>query len=87
MFFRNLIKAYAEAKGKNINWNDWSNAPMIEQLGPEQKNGVDCGVFLCQYVDYLSRNAPLDFSQSGMTAFRKRMLYELLKNEMLEPPI
>lgn len=30
---------------------------------PKQNNGYDCGVFVCQYAEYISRRAPLTFTQ------------------------
>ena len=43
-----------------------------------QLNGVDCGVFLCKYCDYLSDNVPLHFTQGDLGTFRRRMLYEIV---------
>ena len=67
-----------------MSWKKWTFGPTDEQLGPLQKNGFDCGVFLCQYAEHLSRRAPLDFTQAGMRNYRKRMIYELLTGELLE---
>jgi hypothetical protein len=79
-----FLKEYSVRKNHEIDWTDWSNLPLLEQNGPTQSNGVDCGIFLCQYVEHLSRRAPLDFAQCGMVNYRKRMLYELMNGELLE---
>ena len=82
--FRKFLEAYAIARKQKVNWKKWSYKPTEEQLGPLQKNGVDCGVFICQFAEHLSRRAPLDFTQAGMRIYRKRMLYELLTGELLD---
>ena len=50
---------------------------------PQQMNGSDCGVFTCLFAEYLSRGAMLTFSQSDIPYFRKRMVYEICKNQIL----
>jgi hypothetical protein len=57
-----FLKFYAAKIKHEIEWDDWSTAPTAEQVGPNQTNGVDCGIFLCQYAEHLSRRAKLDFS-------------------------
>lgn len=81
--FRNFLKYYASKKNLEIDWSDWSTCPLVEQQGPDQSNGVDCGIFLCQYAEHLSRRAKLDFAQCGMVNYRKIMLYELMNGELL----
>ena len=50
---------------------------------PEQMNGSDCGVFACQYAEYTSRDARIDFTQEQMPYFRERMVYEIVSKELL----
>ena len=45
---------------------------------PLQHNGDDCGVFTCKFADYLWDRLDLDFSQSDMPYFRRRLLADLL---------
>lgn len=52
---------------------------------PRQKNGCDCGVFLCIGAAYLSGNYALDWSQAHMVHFRMLMTLELLENKILDP--
>lgn len=33
---------------------------------PVQLNGSDCGVFACKFAEYLTRDAPISFSQVNM---------------------
>lgn len=51
---------------------------------PLQNNCSDCGVFACIYAEHLTRQADLDFSQEDMPYFRKRMIYEITKQTILE---
>ncbi|KAM6356366.1 sentrin-specific protease 2-like [Alca torda] len=30
---------------------------------PQQSNGSDCGVFTCQYANYISRDKPMTFTK------------------------
>ena len=44
---------------------------------PQQYNGCDCGVFALIFADYLSRGAPLSFSQKHMEHFRLRIASDI----------
>lgn len=35
----------------------------VHQEIPQQLNGSDCGVFICKYADYISRDKPMTFTQ------------------------
>lgn len=50
---------------------------------PQQENGNDCGVFVCQYAECVSRDAPISFGQRHMPYFRRRVAYEILHKTML----
>ncbi|TGZ72498.1 hypothetical protein CRM22_002055 [Opisthorchis felineus] len=54
-----------------------------EDSVPQQMNGSDCGVFTCTYGEFLSRDAKLTFSQDDMPGIRKRMMYEILTQQLL----
>lgn len=30
---------------------------------PQQMNGSDCGMFACKYAEYITREAPITFTQ------------------------
>jgi len=49
----------------------------VFQDNPKQMNGSDCGMFSCMYAEYLSRKAKINFSQSDMPYFRRKMAYEI----------
>jgi len=52
---------------------------------PQQMNGSDCGMFTCKFAEYISRRARFTFSQKNMPYFRQRMIYEIVKNQLLHP--
>ena len=52
---------------------------------PKQMNGSDCGMFTLKYAEYLSRNASLTFTQEDMPYYRRRMIYEVVKNTVIHP--
>lgn len=49
------------------------------QDAPQQYNGFDCGIFTCQFLEYLSRGkeSPFNFTQKDMPYIRKRMIWEI----------
>ena len=53
---------------------------------PRQTNGIDCGVFVCQMAERLSRRAPFDFNQEQMPAIRIKMLEQLVAGPFPLPP-
>ena len=52
---------------------------------PQQENGSDCGMFTCKFAEYLSRDADISFSQDDMPYFRKRMVYEIVRADLMHP--
>ena len=71
-------KSKKEAELDLSGWNQ-----VIAKKIPQQMNGSDCGMFTCIFAEYLSRRARFTFSQSNMPYFRKRMVYEICKNQLV----
>lgn len=44
---------------------------------PQQKNGSDCGVFSCQFAEFISRDSSISFEQQHMPYFRRKMICEI----------
>lgn len=44
---------------------------------PWQQNNYDCGVFLCKFAEFITRDASISFSQMEMPDFRQQMEREL----------
>lgn len=55
---------------------------LISQDLPHQTNGQDCGVYVCQMAERLSRNARLDFTVSDIPRLRKQMAHELVSGSV-----
>ncbi|XP_058518167.1 sentrin-specific protease 2 isoform X2 [Ochotona princeps] len=75
-----------ESKTKrNIDLNllEWSHYSMKPHEIPQQLNGSDCGMFTCKYADYISRDKPITFTQHQMPLFRKKMVWEILHQQLL----
>uniref|UniRef100_A0AAY4AXK8 Ubiquitin-like protease family profile domain-containing protein n=1 Tax=Denticeps clupeoides TaxID=299321 RepID=A0AAY4AXK8_9TELE len=83
-----LILQYLKAelkvrKGKELDVSKWSVSSMKSIEIPQQRNGSDCGVFVCKYADYIARDQPLTFRQCQMPSFRKLMIWEILNQRLL----
>lgn len=50
---------------------------------PQQKNGSDCGVFSCQFAEFISRDSPISFEQQHMPYIRRKMIYEIASGKLL----
>jgi sentrin-specific protease 1 len=53
-------------------------------MAPRQHNGYDCGVFICQFAEYASRQAKFDFSQADIKEFREQMVFEIIEKRLLD---
>ena len=51
---------------------------------PQQNNFTDCGVFMCQFLNYLSNNDALNFNQSHMSNFCMKMCLEILNKQLFD---
>ena len=72
-----LVK-YFSLKGKEI-----SITKKIEENASLQKNGYDCGVFLCQNAEILSREEIARPKQEDMPNIRKKMIRELIQGSLV----
>jgi len=61
-----------------LNMSEWR---LDDVPCPIQHNGYDCGVFVCVFMEYLSRGAKFNFTQDHMLSFRHLIARELtIKN-------
>ena len=67
-------------RDRGLRWNPagWN---MVVVDAPRQKNGFDCGVFICQYVRQLALGLPVTFSQRDIPGVRLRICSDLLDGE------
>ncbi|KAK2857439.1 hypothetical protein Q7C36_005358 [Tachysurus vachellii] len=79
------IKEECEVKkGKGLEILKWTVTSLRATEVPQQKNGSDCGVFVCKYADYIARGRPFTFRQCHMPYFRKVMIWEILNQKLLQ---
>ncbi len=64
-------------KTPHIKETDWSFVHSKDGVS-QQNNVVDCGVFVCMYVDYIMLGHALHFPPNLSTPYRKLMLDKLL---------
>jgi sentrin-specific protease 1 len=67
----------SEYTGSVNSQNEWEYRN-IKNI-PKQENSWDCGVYLCKYMEYISRNEEINFSQEDMNYFRIQIAHELLE--------
>ncbi|XP_074429643.1 sentrin-specific protease 2-like [Larus michahellis] len=72
-----------EKRHVKLNVSEWTVHSMEPHEIPQQLNGSDCGVFTCKYADYICRDKPVTFTQTHMPYFRKKMVWEILHQELL----
>ena len=52
---------------------------------PHQRNNSDCGVFVLKMIQYLCNQKPLHFSSKHIPYFRRLMVLELFKFQLICP--
>ncbi|XP_051006707.1 sentrin-specific protease 2 isoform X6 [Acomys russatus] len=70
-------------RNTDLNLLEWTHCSMKPHEIPQQLNGSDCGMFTCKYADYISRDKPITFTQHQMPLFRKKMVWEILHQQLL----
>lgn len=76
---KRFMEAYHREKGEEVKYKI-----RIRRDAPLQHNGVDCGVFICQYSERLGRRAAFNFQQRDMPSTRWKMIWEILNGELRE---
>ncbi|XP_051986933.1 sentrin-specific protease 2-like [Xyrauchen texanus] len=79
-----LKEEFKVKKGRDLDISKWTVSSVRPTEIPQQKNGSDCGVFVCKYADYISRGRNLTFRQNHMPYFRKAMIWEILNQKLLQ---
>ncbi|KFP99279.1 Sentrin-specific protease 2, partial [Leptosomus discolor] len=74
--FQYLQEEHREKRRLDLPPSEWTLHSMEPHEIPQQFNGSDCGVFVCQYANHISRDQPLTFTQSHMPYFRRKMVWE-----------
>ena len=67
---------------------DWTNISIIlEKNIPQQENGIDCGIFVCEYAENLARNSKFEFTQKDTDFIRERIKMEVILSKLIQDPI
>jgi len=73
-----------ERKNEILDEAEWE-LETVEEI-PHQQNGSDCGMFTCKFAEFISRDAKLKHvKQEKMNYYRQRMIYEIIKQDLLYP--
>ncbi|KFP61492.1 Sentrin-specific protease 2, partial [Cariama cristata] len=81
--FQYLQEESREKRNLDLTFSEWTLHSMKSHEIPQQLNGSDCGVFICKYADYISRDKPITFTQNHMPYFRRRMVWEIIHQQLL----
>ncbi|CAH1789466.1 unnamed protein product [Owenia fusiformis] len=76
-----LLAESLDKKKQTFDMSEWTM--VIEKDIPQQQNGSDCGMFACKFSEYITRNAPISFTQEDMPYFRQRMIYEIITAQLM----
>ena len=67
---------------------NWKQVPLfIEKKIPKQTNGFDCGIFVCEYAEHISRKADFNFSQNDTYVIRERIKTEIMLGTLIPDPL
>ncbi|KAM6228173.1 sentrin-specific protease 2-like [Porphyrio hochstetteri] len=83
VLFKFLQEESHEKRKEELDSSEWTLRSMEPHEIPQQKNGSDCGVFTCKYADYICREEPMTFTQRHMPYFRRKMVWEILHQQLL----
>ena len=78
-----VIKTYLEKYCKDKGKAETYTVKRRQDV-PLQTNGVDCGVFVCQYAERFARKAHMNFSQEDMVVTRMKMSHEIFTGELMQ---
>ncbi|XP_056282997.1 sentrin-specific protease 2 isoform X1 [Pseudoliparis swirei] len=77
-----LKEEHRSKRGRELDSPKWTVGSLRATEIPQQRNGSDCGIFVCKYADYIAKGRPLTFKQCHMPLFRKLMIWEILNQKL-----
>ncbi|NWI06938.1 SENP2 protease, partial [Tichodroma muraria] len=72
-----------EKRNIELTASEWTLHSMGTEEIPQQDNGSDCGVFVCKFADFISRDKPIIFTPEHMPYFRRKMVWEIIHQQLL----
>ena len=77
----NIVNQFFQLFNKSL---DSFTVVNVHYPKPQQNNGIDCGVYLLKYCDFVSIDYDTQYiSQDVIPVFRRQIAYELLVEELL----
>ena len=78
---KRMFDLEAALKQKPFNFSNPNYIPSLQEI-PEQRNGYDCGAFICTYADCLAQDLKLDFTQDNIPNFRLKMVRDIREGKL-----
>ncbi|CAH0700281.1 unnamed protein product [Spodoptera exigua] len=76
-----LKNEHQDRKGVPFDDNGWETK--VREDIPQQRNNYDCGIFMCTFVEFSSRNAAYTFTQAHMPYLRRKAALEIITGKLL----
>ncbi|NXH17039.1 SENP2 protease, partial [Bucco capensis] len=83
ILFQYLKEESLAKRNLDLSSSEWTLHSMESHEIPQQMNGSDCGVFMCKYADFIARDKPITFTGCDMPYFRKRMVWEIIHQQLI----
>jgi len=78
-----LRQEHLHKKGWMLDMKMFAKETMKEFPQQDENNTADCGMFILKTAEYYSRDGLLSFTQDDMPYFRKRMIWEIMNDNIL----
>ena len=66
----------------------WKNVPIsLETCIPQQQNGIDYGIFVCEYAENFARRSKFLFHQEDTDFIRERIKTEITLTTLIQDPL
>ena len=76
-----IAAEHLDKKNAPLDLSTWTD--VIHDKLPRQENDFDCGVFVCQYIEVLSRtDGQFNFSQQDMPQLREKMTSQIRQMQL-----
>ena len=78
-----LVEEHLNRRGTKLNFQFRS---LWDKAAPQQENGHDCGVYVCQFANHLLQDALFNIKQRDMPMYRQLIVWEIASNSLNTPP-
>ncbi|XP_070554739.1 sentrin-specific protease-like [Ptychodera flava] len=87
MVYLNKLREYLSLERKKVYGKDaaaWNWTLECVRQVPQQRNGFDCGVFVCLFARLIASDVAVNFTQEEVGRFRNQIVYEILHKRILD---